>query len=39
MTVGHVAFAVLAWNMLTFKGAELHGPTLFRRSAAAGGAG
>ncbi len=29
MTVGHVAFAILAWNMFTLKGAELAGPTLF----------
>jgi cytochrome c oxidase cbb3-type subunit 1 len=41
MTVGHVAFAVLAWNMFTLRGAGLRGPTLFRRepAEAAGGGG
>ncbi len=41
MTVGHVAFAVLAWRMFTFKGVERRGPTLFTAEAPrpAGGVG
>ena len=30
MTVGHVAFAILVWNMLRQRGARLLGPTLLR---------
>lgn len=30
MTIGHIAFLVLAWRMFTLRGAELRGPTLLR---------
>jgi cytochrome c oxidase cbb3-type subunit 1 len=32
MTVGHVAFALLVWNMLRQRGARLLGPTLLGRT-------
>jgi cytochrome c oxidase cbb3-type subunit 1 len=37
MTIGHVAFIVLAWKMFTLKGARLVGPTLLGARPEAGG--